>query len=94
VRLQVAGGVSGWRLGVSQGEKALRPAAQAEGAADSVDLSERDDEEPAAVEVSICVVDSRDDPHVDLEKVSGEVEFGFGGSAFGAIGSELPATFG
>ena len=81
-------------MGSPQGQKALRPAAQTEGATDSVDLSDRDDEEPAAAEVSVCVVDTRDDPHVDLEEVSREVELGFGGSAFVAIGAELPATFG
>ncbi len=59
-----------------------------------MDLSNRDDEEPAAAEVSVCAVDERDDPHVDLEKVPREVELGFGGSAFGAIGTELPATSG
>jgi hypothetical protein len=39
-------------------------------------------------------VDSGDDPHVDLEELSGEVEFGFGGKAFGAIGAELSEAAG
>ena len=59
-----------------------------------MDLSDSDDEESAATEVSVCAVDERDDPHVDLEELSREVELGFGGSAFGAIGAELPATSG
>src|SRR5215813_8531432 len=43
LHLQLAGSVSVWRLGVSQGQEALGTAAQIEGATDSVDLSDRDD---------------------------------------------------
>ena len=57
LHLQLAGSVSVWRMGVSQGQEALRTAAQIEGAADSVDLSDRDDEESGATEVCVCIVD-------------------------------------
>ena len=92
--LQLVGGLSGRGLGISEGQEALWSAAQAEGVSDSVGLSDSGFEEPAAAQVSVCVVDSADDSHVDLEEVSGEVEFGFGGSAAGAVGAELPEAAG
>ena len=39
-------------------------------------------------------MDSGNDSHVDLEEVSGEYEFGFGGSAAGTIGAELTEAVG
>lgn len=81
-------------MGGSESQAALWSAAQAEGVADSLALPDSDSEEPAAAEVSVCLVDQGDDPHVDLEEVSGEVELGFGGSAAGAIGAELPEATG
>ncbi len=59
-----------------------------------MDLSDGDDEKSASAEVSLRLVDSRHDSHVDLEKIPDQVELGFGGSVVGSIGAELSETIG
>src|SRR5579862_9867716 len=88
---------NGWRgigraVGTPCGPADCRSAPPSHREADSLGLSNRDDEESAATEVSVCLVDAHDDCEIDWRSVWGQVERGLGRPVAGAVGVDLPAS--
>src|SRR5207302_1336674 len=87
----MAGVVSGGRLGCFAGQADYRSAPPSHRKADSLGLSNCDDEESAATEVPVCLVDAHNDREIDCGSVRGQTERGFGRPVAGAVGVDLPA---
>src|ERR1700733_7437302 len=80
------------RLGGIASQAAGRPSSPPDRQTNSMDLPDGDHEESVAVEVSVCLVDARDDRQTDCGSVRRALEHRLGGTVAGAVGFDLPAS--
>lgn len=86
----MAGAIPAWRLEWFEGEALVWTSAEARRQEAAVGLRHGDKEEPSAIEVCVCAVDTRDGREADQGQVPYRLECGVGWAAFGATRHDLP----